>query len=146
LGDKKKNQTERKVAPSDDNQQSPRLPTIRRQKTTPKIPPVAVDSTTPNRLVEAARRRNTNRLLDANQEDVQALGKSPPYLLQKPSSFFPKPEQGPNDAFDPPPWLIEELKKIMKNPVPTPKLSNIKFEVSEQAAGMATARSYLGCT
>jgi hypothetical protein len=102
--------------------------------TTPKTPRVAVDPTTPNRLVEAARRRNTNRLLDANQEDARALGKSGPYLLQNPSSFFPEPEQGPDDTFDPPPWMLEELKKIVDTPVPTPNLADIQFEVSAEAA------------
>jgi hypothetical protein len=91
---------------------------------------MAMDPTTPNQLVEAARRRNTNRLLDANQEDAQAFGKSGP--LQNPSSFFPEPEQGPDDTFDPPPWMLKELKKIVDKPVPAPKLSDIKF--SDEAA------------
>ena len=76
-------------------------------------------------------RRNTRRLHAANSQDRRILGK---YLHPDPASFFPDPVKGPDDAFDPPPWLLAEIKKIADTPVPTPTLPTLKFEVSDAAA------------
>jgi hypothetical protein len=72
-------------------------------------------------------------LTAANSEDVRLLGKSS-YLQQDPALFFPSPERVPDDAFHPPPWLLSELQRIVATPVPTPKLLDLRFEVSEEAA------------
>jgi hypothetical protein len=92
---------------------------------------VAIDPKAPNKLIEAAMRRNTRRLHAANSQDRRILGK---YLHPDPASFFPDPVKGPDDAFDPPPWLLAEIKKIADTPVPTPTLPTLKFEVSDAAA------------
>jgi hypothetical protein len=79
-------------------------------------------------------KRKNSRLTAANSEDVRLLGKSS-YLQQDPALLFPSTELGPDDAFHPPPWLLSELQRIVATPVPTPKLPDLRFEVSEEAAG-----------
>jgi hypothetical protein len=92
-----------------------------------------VDPITPNQAVEAEQKQNKSRLTAANIEDMRLLGKSP-YLQQDPALFFPSPERGPDNAFNPPPWLLSELQHIVATLVPTPKLLDLQFEVLEEAA------------
>jgi hypothetical protein len=82
-------------------------------------------------------KQNNSRLTAANSEEVRLLGKSS-YLQQDPALFFPSPERGPDDAFHQPPWLLSELQRIVAMPVPTPKLLDLWFEVSEETAGHNT--------
>ena len=86
--------------------------------------------------------RNTSRLKLADKTDRETLGESNNLvdstalgpLPSDASLFFPEPIIGPCDEFAPPPWFLEEIKRICATKSPTPTKSPIRFELSDQAA------------
>jgi hypothetical protein len=86
--------------------------------------------------------RNTDRLKRADDTDREILGESPHLVCSHTlgplpgdaSLFFPEPIVGPCDEFVPPPWFLEEIRKICATESPTPTKSPIRFELSQTAA------------
>jgi hypothetical protein len=85
---------------------------------------------------------NTDRLKRADATDRETLGESPQLvhshtlepLPSDASLFFSEPIVGPSDEFVPPPWFLNEIKKICVTESPTPTKSPIRFELSQKAA------------
>jgi hypothetical protein len=105
-----------------------------------------IDPSATDEIKARSEKRNENRLVIANEKDEKLLGKYPPtptnispprldyYLPDDPSRFSPPPVRGPEDAFDPPHWLIGTIRSIAKSKCPTPTSPPFRFELSAEAA------------
>jgi hypothetical protein len=56
----------------------------------------------------------------------------PAYLYLELACLFPS-VSGPNDAFTPPTWLLQNARRIASTPVPAPRKPNVIFDTTETA-------------
>jgi hypothetical protein len=117
---------------------------VRSRLVTPvaRTPPSSIESGHPTIASLRGDDRNTDRLKRADATDRETLGESPHLvhshtlepLPSDASLFFPEPIVGPSDEFVPPPWFLNEIKKICATESPTPTKSPIRFKLSQKAA------------
>ena len=103
------------------------------------------------RLRARRRERNVERLLTVNASDAEvAVGESTSsgcefnnlfksgnprsYLDADPTTFFPPPEVGPGDTFDPPDWFLAAVSSIATSTQEAPDLPPIVFTSTVEAA------------
>jgi hypothetical protein len=84
--------------------------------------------------------RNAARVQALDLSDRSILGESKSGLLldtflsSDASSFFPTPIVGPDDAFVPPSWFLNEVTSIANHDPPIPKAPPFCFQPTEEAA------------
>ena len=81
-----------------------------------------------------ATRRNRDRVDQANVTDQRLTSK----YLPKIDEFLPNTIPGPDDAFIPPPWLMEAIEEVAKAKAPIPEAPPVKFDLSEEAVRFNT--------
>lgn len=76
-------------------------------------------------------KRNLVRVAERDRADMHTM--SSKYLPSSLHSVFGEPIVGPNDSFQPSPWLIEAIEEVCSHtPVP-PLLSDVQFSTNKEA-------------
>jgi hypothetical protein len=82
-----------------------------------------------------AARQNRVQVEQANASDQKLMSK---YLPETADEFLPNTIPGPDDAFTPPPWLMEAIKSVASDTAPAPNAPPVKFDLSEEAVRFNT--------
>jgi hypothetical protein len=75
-------------------------------------------------------KRNAGRVENRDERDKELISK---YLPPSLDDVFNETVEGPDDAFKPPPWLLEAIQEVASAPAPPPKAPPIKFSTDQQS-------------
>jgi len=89
------------------------------------IPPAKNDA-----ALHRARERNTARLLQADQADLEILGK---FLPSDVSFWFPFSVEGPVDRHEPPEEWLEGVIEVASTPCVVPKAPTVRFSCDKES-------------
>ena len=81
-------------------------------------------------------RRNRDRVNQANAADRKLTSKHLPFDVNE---FLPNTIPGPDDAFMPPDWLMDQIAAVANAKAPAPAAPPAKFNLSEEAIQFNTA-------
>jgi hypothetical protein len=76
------------------------------------------------------RRRNDERVTQRDERDKELMGKYPPPSLD---DVFNELVEGPDDDFEPPPWLLQAIREVAGTTVQTPKAPPIQFATDDKS-------------